>query len=688
MKTHPKFEKLLEPGFIGPVKTKNRMIKTAAETLLCNQHDGFVNEALKAFYETLAKGGIGAVYVEGPVIDGIRSKFGLHGFHIDEDKYIPGLSELSQVIHKHGCPAFIQLLHSGPWHRTWLSGVKPIASSSWENAETPGFEPPRAVTIAEIEQIVDKFASAAERARKAGFDGVDINAGLSHFLSTFLSRLWNKREDAYGYATIENRARIVVEIIDEIKKRLGRDYPVGVLFNGSEYGGNGEGIAADEALELAKIFEKAGAASLHIRSHRFGTLAAVWPEYLCYPEPPKLQQVELDWRNKGAGIYASLAASIKKVVSIPVITVGRLDPVMGERILQNGQADFIGFTRRLLADPELPNKVISGRMEDIAPCTACLSCVDTNFLSEPIRCRINASLGREREYEVKPCKRKKRVMVVGGGPSGMEAARVASLRGHEASLYAKEKRLGGLLPTAAVVKGQEIEELEIIIRYFKTQLYKQGVKVNLGKEIDISTIKETKPDVVVLAAGAVPTLPDIPGIKKRNVAGSPKLFRKIKFYQRFFGPRTLSQLTKFWMPLGKSIVIIGGAIQGCEMAEFLVKRGRKVIVTDSASELGDGMGLAQKEWLFNWFSEKGVTMLSDVTYEEVTDHGLVIRTKEGEKQTLEADTIITALPLSPNNEFIKIMEEMIPEVYPIGDCNNPGLIKDAIAAGARVGHTI
>jgi 2,4-dienoyl-CoA reductase (NADPH2) len=688
MKTHPKFEKLLEPGFIGPVKIRNRMIKTAAETLLCNEHDGFVNEGLKAFYEAMAKGGVGAVYVEGPVIDGIRSKFGQHGFHIDDDKYIPGLSELTKVIHKHGCPAFIQILHSGPWHRSWLSGIQPIAASSWENAETPGFEPPRAVTSAEIESIVDRFANAAVRARKAGFDGVDINAGLSHFLSTFLSRLYNKREDAYGYATLENRARIVVEIIQEIKKRLGRDYPVGVLFNGTEYGGSGDGITVEEAQELGKIFEKAGAASLHVRSHRFGTLAAVWPEHLLYPEPLKPLQAELDWSNRGAGIYAPLAAAIKKVVSIPVVTVGRLDPILGEKILQKGKADFIGFTRRLLADPELPNKVISGRMEDIAPCTACLSCVDTNFLAQPIRCRINASLGREREYEIKPGKRKKRVLVVGGGPSGMEAARVASLRGHKVILYAKENRLGGLLPTAAVVKGQEIEDLESIIRYFKTQLSKQGVKVTLGKEVDSSSIEEAKPDVVVLAAGGVPTLPDIPGIERRNVAGGPELYGKIKFYQRFLGPRTLSRLTKFWMPLGRNIIIIGGAIQGCEMAEFLVKRGRKVVITDSVAELGDGLGLAQKEWLFNWFTEKGVTMLTEVKYEEVTDQGLVISTKEGERQILEADTVITASPLSPNTEFIQAMEEMVPEIYPIGDCNEPGLIKDAIAAGARVGHTI
>ncbi|MBW1902568.1 MAG: FAD-dependent oxidoreductase [Deltaproteobacteria bacterium] len=688
MISNPKFKRLLEPGYIGPVKIRNRMIKTAAETLLSSENDGYVTEALKAFYGKIAKGGVGAVYVEGPVIAGTRSRFGKHGFHIDGDKYIPGLNELVKAIHEHGCPAFIQLLHSGPWHRSWLSGIQPIAASSSEEGVHTGFEPSKEATVAEIEDIIDKFAGAAVRAREAGFDGVDINSALSHFLSTFLSRHWNKREDAYGYATLDSRARIVVEIIHEIKKRVGQDYPVGVIYNGTEYGGSGKGITIEEAQEFAQMFERAGAASLHIRSHRFGTLAGVWPEQLLYPEPPKVLEKELDWSHGGAAMYSPLAAAIKKVVSIPVITVGRLDPMLGERILREGKADFIGFTRRLLADPELPNKVASGRMEDIAPCTACLSCVDTNFLGQPIRCRINASLGREKEYEIKPAKEKKKVLVVGGGPSGMEAARVASLRGHEVLLYEKEKKLGGLLPTAAVVKGLEIEDLEAIIRYFKIQLLKQGVQVRLGEQAELSSIEEARPDVVVLAAGGVQTVPHIPGIENDNVVRGPELHRKAKFYQRFFVPKTLGRLTKLWMPIGKNIVIIGGAIQGSEMAEFLVKRRRKVTITDFASELGDGIGPGKKEWLFEWLEEKGVKMYTEVKYEEITDKGLEITTKKGERQTLEADTVLTASPMKPSSELVKKMEKSAPEIYSIGDCDEPGLIIDAVAAGASVGHAI
>jgi len=688
MKTRPRFEKLLEPGYLGPVKIRNRMIKTAAETLLSSENDGYVTEALKAFYGKIAEGGVGAVYVEGPVIAGIRSKFGKHGFNIDDDKYIPGVSELAKAIHQHGCPAFIQLLHSGPWHRSWLSGIQPIAASSSEEGVHTGYEPPIGATVAEIEDIIDKFASAAVRAQEAGFDGVDINSGLSHFLSTFLSRHWNKREDGYGYATLESRARIVVEIIMEMKKRVGKDYPVGVIYNGTEYGGSGKGITIEEAQEFAKMFETAGATSLHIRSHRFGTLAGVWPEQIFYPEPPKIRQKELDWSHGGAGMYAPLAARVKKVVSIPVITVGRLDPALGEKILRKGHADFIGMTRRLLADPELPNKVASGKIEDIAPCTACLSCLETNFLNQPIRCRINASLGRELEYEIKPAKQKKKVLVVGGGPAGMEAARVASLRGHEVLLYEKEKKPGGFLPTAAVVKGLEIEDLEAIIRYFKIQLSKQGVKVRVGQQADLPLIKETRPDVVILAAGASQNIPAVPGIDKRNVSRGPDLHRKLKFYQKFLSPKMLNWLTKLWMPLGKKVVIMGGAIQGSELAEFLVKRGREVTLTDSSDGLGDGIPSGKKEWLFEWLKEKGVNMLTSLRYEEITDAGLEVITKTGERLTIQADSIVTASPMSPSVDLVNMMEKSAPKIYSIGDCNTPGLIIDAVAAGARVGYAI
>jgi 2,4-dienoyl-CoA reductase (NADPH2) len=693
---HTRFEKLLEPGHIGSVKTRNRIIKTGAGMLMWHEDELQVNERVKAFYEAIARGGVGLLIVESPTIDyplGARWK---QRYRIDDDKYIKGLSELVQVIHRHGCPTFMQMNHDGPWQTKIfelppLFSGQPIASSpvSLNSENDLHNEVPRALTIPEIEEIVDKFASAAVRAEKAGFDGVDINSASSHLLHNFLSPFWNRRQDAYG-GSLGNRARFVVSIIREIKKRLGQDFPVSVCINGIEIG-RAMGIADDKCLtpedsrEIARLLEEAGADAIQVRSHWLGNhVGAYLPEMLFYPEPPvplKSFPKEYDWSHRGAGANVPLAAGIKRVVSIPVMVVGRLDPILGEKILRQDKADFIAMTRRLLADPELPNKVASGRLDDIAPCTACDNCLGSG------RCRINALLGTE-QNTIKKAKRRKKVLVVGGGPAGMEAARVAALRGHEVILYERERKLGGLLPMAALVKGTKIEDLPALIRYLKGQINKLGVKTKLGKEVNLSVIEEIKPDVVILATGGIPAVPEIPGINRRNVVSSPDLHRRLKSYLRFLRPGALRWLTRFWMPIGKRVVIIGGGIQGCELGEFLTKRGRKVTIVDTAEVLGEGMVNALMLNLSLWFRRKGVTIMSGVKYVEIADKGLSIITKEGDRQTIEADTIMTAIPLLPNTKLLKSLKRKVPEIYAIGDCREPRLIADAIADGSRIAQAI
>jgi len=661
-----------------------------------------MSEKAKAYYEALAKGGVGMLIVESPTIDyplGARWK---QRYRIDDDKYISGLKELTQVIHKHGCPTFMQMWHDGPWqsplfHNYPATFDGPPIGASPVNLNLPGDfhrDVPRELTIREIEEIVDKFASAAVRAQKAEFDGVDINAASSHLFHNFMSPFWNRRSDAYGGNT-ENRTRFLVQVIREMKKLTGRDFPISIIINGIELGRaigikDEECMTAEESRKIARILQEAGADAIMVRNHWLGYhVGGFLPDYLCYPEPPvpfESFPEEYYWKGHGAGANMILTETMKKMLSIPVTIVGKISPELGEKILREGKADFIGMMRSLHADPELPNKIAAGRLEDIVPCTACGTCLDQSIGMER-RCRINAAVGTE-HYMIEKAPKKKKVVVVGGGPAGMEAARVAALRGHDVTLCEKSHKLGGLLPLAALVKGLEIEDLPAMVRYFKTQINKLGVKTEFGTEADSTMIEKMKPDVVIVATGGNLSVPKITGIDKEKAITTPALHRKVKPYLRFLGPRILGWLTKLWIPMGKKVVVIGGGLHGCEVAEFLVRRKRKVTIVEEGEVLGRGVIDFRLGLLMDWFHKKGVTMITGVKSIEITDKGLGITTKEGKKEAIEADSIISASPLTPNTELLKSLQGKVPEIYAIGDCKEPRMIVDAIAEGWQIAQRI
>jgi 2,4-dienoyl-CoA reductase (NADPH2) len=689
--TNTRFEKLLEPYHIGSVKTRNRLIKSAAGLQYWIQGNNPVTDKAKYLYEAYAKGGIGLIIMESPSIEkGGRS------FRLDNDKHIQAMSEVTHLIHKHGCPVFVQLTNMSNWNMLKSPDFDTRAPSpvcvysEMDNHNSM----PREITIPEIKEIVEKFVNNAMGAQKAGFDGVEINTSCSHLLHTFLSPFWNKRHDEYGCDSIENRTRFLVEIIQAIKKRLGQDFPVSTLINGVETGAligvePSECLTLEDSLKIARIIEEAGADAIQVRSQWIARHdASFLTDHLLYPEPPiplRSFPKELDMSRGGAGANALMAQAVKKVVSIPVITVGRLDPELGEKILQEGKADFIAVTRRLFADPEFPNKLASGRYDDIAPCTSCTCCKAED---SPRRCRINAAIGTEKTYGIAATDKKKKVVVIGGGPAGMEAARVAATRGHAVTLFEKSSQLGGLLPLAAMVKGLEVEDLPAITKYLKGQITKLSVKIRFGTEVTSSIIEEIKPDVVILATGGIPAIPEIAGIDTPNVVKNTDLHRMLKFFLKFIGPKTLRWLTKLWMPIGKRVVIIGGGIQGCELAEFLTKRGRHVTIVDSADALGEDMIRHLKQQLFWWFHEKGVVMMPGVQPVAITEKGLTVLTKEGYKKTIEADSIVPAIPMKPDTTLFESLKGKVPEIYTIGDCNNPRLIADAIADGWRVANAI
>ncbi len=675
------------------------MIKSGAGMLMWHQDDLHMRPEVLAFYEGIARGGVGLLIVESPTVDYPRGVRWKERYRIDDDKYIPGLVELVEIIHKHGCPTFMQMNHDGPWEVKLPFVPEPMYDGPPVGASSVSFtegaadfhkEPPHPLTAEEIREIVEKFAAAALRAQKAGFDGVDINAASSHLLHNFFSPFFNRREDEYG-GSVENRARFAVEVIQAIKTRTGQDFPISITINNFELG-RGIGVEDRQCLthedsrEIARLLEQAGADAIQVRSHILGYhVGAYLPDTLFYPEPPFPPESfpeQYDSSDKGVGANIPGAAGIKSAVSIPVITVGRLDADLGERAIREGKIDFIAMTRRLLADPDYPRKIAEGRLDDIQPCTGCDNCLGSR------RCRINGLLGTPYNT-IEKAEKKKKVLVIGGGPAGMSAARVAALRGHDVILYEKAAMLGGLLPIASIVKGRRPEDLSLIINYFSRQLAKLGVKVELGKEADIPAVDAIKPDVVFLATGGTSAIPKIPGIDGPNVVNGAALHQKLKLALKFFKPETIRKLTRLYMPLGKKVIVIGGAIQGCELAEFLTKRGRQVTIVETSEMMGDGMVDAMMDYLFNWFRKKGVRMISGVReYVEITSKGLTIIDRDGKKQILEADSIVTALPLTPNNELLDKLKAKVPEVYAIGDCNEPLLIADAIGTGLRTAREI
>ena len=683
------FERLLEPARIGTVTAKNRLVKTASV-----MYYGHGNKRNLYFYEALAKGGAGLIIVEPATIEFPLGMIAPPYFHIESDETIPFYAELAAGIHKYGCPAFLSLLHAGPYHTSY-TGLQPVAPSARTPEEMPvGMMwkmPPRELSVAEIENLVDQFAAGAVRAKEAGFDGIEINASTFHLINSFLSRFWNRRNDAYG-GSLERRAKFLTDIITEVRARTGADFPLVALINGAEYGLGDLGLTPEEGTEVARLAEKAGADAIHVRAYGYGDFFNVhFPELVFYPEPPEPFPASLDASRHGKGLFIPLAAAIKQAVSVPVVAVGRLDPELGEQVLEQGRADFIGMTRRLIADTELPNMLAAGKADDIRECMGCIECLRSsrNFSPQGLHCRVNALVGSDHDYELAPAETKKKVLVIGAGPSGMEAARVAAARGHQVTLVDKEPRLGGLVPLAGIVMGNAIEDCSALVGYFKRQLDQLGVDVKLSTEVDSVFVERLKPDAIVVAAGGTAVLPDIPGIDSGNVVKNADLHHMLKQALTVFrSSQALSRLSKIWMPVGKKVAIIGGSLQGCELAEFLLKRGRAVTILDAGETLGNDLVELRKFFLFRWFARKGATLLPGVTFQEITGKGLAVAAKDGAKRTIEADSIIPVLPLAPNTHLFDALQGAAPEIHLVGDCREPHLMLDAIADGARVGAAL
>ncbi len=664
---------------------KNRMIKSPQSTMYWD--DGyFMSDRVIDFYESIAKGGVGLIILAGilwyPAHPG-----GIYGALYD-DKYLPGMKKFVERMHRHGCPVFCQFHHTGPSSPSDDKGGRPFGPSRLEQEEMasplPYLHATRELTLEEIEEHKRRYIDAAARAKEAGFDGVEVHAAHGYFLASFLSRVWNRRTDQYGIQNFENRTRLMVEIIDGIRERCGEDFPIGVRINGEEYGAKGA-MTLEESREIAKILDKKGVCYISVSGYGFGPLPMTYvPDYFPYPEPEDYMKPYMD-RYRGDGVYAYCAEEIKKVVNAPVVAVGRMDENKAERILSQGKADLIALGRTLWADPEFPNKVRDGRIDDIVRCTRCATCEDPPRGAR--RCRVNPAMGRETELEIRPAGTFKKVMVIGGGPAGMEAARVAALRGHDVTLYDKEAQLGGRIKLASMIKGCAVENVLPIYDYLTTQIAKLPVRLRLGTTVTAETVRQEKPDAVVIATSSPYAVPEIPGIHGSNVSTIKGLAGKVKLPMRLFGPQLLEKLTHIFLPVGRRVVVLGGQIEGVQGAVFLKKRGRDVTIVEESASIGAGIPERYFQRIGPWFAKKGVTVLTETRAEEIAKDGVKVRMKDGTQKFIPCDSVMVLMPQVPDTTFADSLKGLVPEIHVIGSALGAenGLLKHALLDGRRAG---
>jgi 2,4-dienoyl-CoA reductase-like NADH-dependent reductase (Old Yellow Enzyme family)/thioredoxin reductase len=639
---HKQFSKLFEPGGIGSLELKNRIVMPPMATNYASK-DGEVTDRQIDYYVERAKGGVGLIIVEISCVDSPVGKGMTRQICIDDDKFIPGLKNLANGIKQHGARAAIQLHHAGRQTSSKVTGHQPVAPSPIAMAEG---EQPRPLTIKSIETLIERFAEAAERAKEAGFEGVEIHGAHGYLISQFLSPLSNHRQDAYG-GSVEKRARFLIDVIKSARSKVGKNFPLWCRLSAMEMGVDG-GITPEETQIVAKLAEEAGADAIHVSAHQVGPAR----------RPPMAQP---------PCSFVPYAQAIKEVVSVPVIAVGRIPPELAEDVIRDGKADFISIGRQLLVDPYLPRKVQWGEIEDVKPCICCLTCLDSmSWSREGVRCVVNPTLGRERESELKPVKSPRKVVVVGGGPGGMEAARVAALRGHEVVLFDEGEKLGGQLILAA--KPPFKDTLETFRQYLDGQINKLPIELRLRQKFTTNMVKQLKPDDVILAAGVKPLIPQIPGIESKKV---------IQASEVLMGAET-----------GDTVAVIGGELVGCETALFLVERGKKVTIMRRGKELATKVHRLIREPMLSRLKYKGVTILTGVKYQEIIDAGVVISTATGEKKVIEADTVVLAAGSTPNNELAAALKGKVDRVLLVGDCVEPRSIMEALEEGFKAGIAI
>jgi 2,4-dienoyl-CoA reductase (NADPH2) len=684
------FEHLYSPFTLKHLTVRNRIVKPAQWTVFANP-DGSVSDRILAHYEALAKGGAGIITVEESIFDLPLGASNMPHLRLDPPEFLEGWKKLAQVIRKHGAAGIVQVTHAGPAHSPLMDQETPVAPSRLDPPVEPYFGVARELAKAEIEDLIERFAQAAKRVQEAGFDGVELHMAHYALVNAFLSRVQNKRNDEYGCNSLEDRVRFSLGILRRTRELVGDAFIVGIRMNGQEWG-HPDGTTREEAIWFAKQFAANGCDYLQVSAYGYGPYSLnALPDLVTYPEVSSEVRVFAESIPEGALVHD--ASIIREAAGIPVSGVGYIEPAAAEELLRENKVDLVCMGRPLLADPALPNKLLKGLHSQITPCVRCNVCLHHILMAQPVQCRMNAFLGREGTWTIAKTTQHLKVVVVGAGPAGMEAARVAAMRGHHVVLLDRADEPGGLVPMATFIKGGDTtDKLNEIVHYYRTRLEELRVDIRLGTDADTGMIKALKPDAVILAVGARTELPDIPGIEQKIVMSTDDLRASSKGYVELVGPELMQTLSKIYLPLGKRVVVIGGQMAGLQAAEFLVKRGREVTVMDSAEQLGGGIPLPWLVRLMPWLQARGVALHSAAKDITIVSDGVrfVDSANRDWKTHVEADNVLVVTQYRPNTQLRDALKDKVPAVHLVGDAHGTGMgnIQEAIRQGAEAAMAI
>ena len=713
---------LLSPISVGPMDLRNRIVLPAMDQNICD--DGLITDPLITHYAERARGGAGLLILETAAVAFPHGATARHQPALSHDGVIDGLRHLGEAVHTHGAKMVVQANHHGRISGVDTAEDRPslVPSLPLPDADpmaimrdttmdelmamatlTGGKMPTYAEASADdLAWVVDQFADAAWRVQQAGLDGIEVHAGHGYLIDTFLSPAWNQRTDGYG-GCVEGRARLLLEVVRAVRSRCGTNFAVLVRLNGRDAALAG-GITPDLAARYAALAADAGADAIHVTAYSSVTGGTG------FTEGP------LPWLDCQ---YEDLARTVKTAVDVPVIAVGRIRPDDGERIISDGGADLIAMGRQLLADPDLPNRLAGGRPDLVRPCINCFVCVAQNFWNAAPVCAVNARLGHQDEPEPTPAPTPGHVVVVGGGPGGMEAARVAAERGHRVTLLERSDHLGGTARFSSLTTPLNGD----LVRYLIAAITEAGVDVRTGTTVAPAMVAALRPDAVVVATGAIRSRPDVPGAELPHVLSGDDLrslltgegdlgvrrpgvvVRAVLTAGRLLGITSdverVRLLSRRWMPLGSRVVVVGGGLVGTELAEFLAERGRTVTVLEEGTHLATEMAHPRRWRTLHEARSHGVefhtgTRLAAITPNDVVAE-MTVETSDGRasrddpevlEQRFAADAVLLAGGVEPDRSLAEAIEAALEDdvtVHVVGDADTVGYIEGAIRTGHAVG---